>query len=284
MNKNYFRNTNKDVTVYQNTIIKKCAYILFGIHKDKFIELGGKMIDDSSSYYIEKKYDGTPTGEVCAVLALSKNDIITLFKDIKEKYSGNKNREGRNINQENSYKYDDEKKYFHNNMFANLSVKDKSILEIIKEFNLFKNIDKIENINTKNIESVIKHFYKNILDFEDEYLFILNIEPRGQTRRELRFYPNPNLCIPGGNMEYKDESSFENCALREFQEETGIKVKEYLLIDNYNIEIIKKYKNMNKHRESFSFPTTNYFKRFDFNDYSRNVKNDKKYFLAKIIS
>jgi hypothetical protein len=68
MNKNYFRNTNKDVTVYQNTIIKKCAYILFGIHKDEFIELGGKMIDDSSSYYIEKKYDGTPTGEVCAVL------------------------------------------------------------------------------------------------------------------------------------------------------------------------------------------------------------------------
>lgn len=280
MNKNYFRNINKDVTVNQNLIIKKCAYILFGIHKDHFVELGGKLIDDTSSYYIEKKYDGTPTGEVCAVLALSKNDINALLKYIKNK----DNLEKGIIIEDNDIEDNQDKRFHNYNRFDNLSRNDKTILDNIKEFDVFQSIDKIENINIKNIENVVKHFHKNIMEFDDEYLFILNIEPRGQTKRELRFYPNPNLCVPGGNMEYKDNSSFEKCALREFQEETGIKISEYKLIDNYNIEIIKKYKNIHKPKESFSFPTTNYFKRFEFNDCNRNVKNDRKYFLGKIIN
>lgn len=258
--------------------VKRCSYFLLGMPTDNFIKLGGQQIDDTNSYYIEKKYDGTPTGEVCAVLGVNKKDLLTIYNYMvsnEEDESSSKNY----LNHHHDY-----------NKYSSLTTNEKTVIDKIKEFSEFKKIDKIDFINIKYIENAIKYFYNSIINFDDDYVFILNIEPRGETKRQLKFYPNPNLCIPGGNMEYKDNLSFEKCAIREFEEETGIKIPNYKIIDKYNVEIIKKYiKNGNKYkegsahlRESFSFPSSTSFKRFDLTN-SKNIKHERQYFLVTIV-
>jgi len=145
--------------------------------------------------------------------------------------------------------------------------------------NLLKDIIHIENLNIYNMESVISYFSSLINNFSDDYLFIFNIEPRGQTKRQLKFYPNPNICIPGGNMEIRDNLSFEKCAIREFQEETGIQISmKYKIIGRHNINIIKKYyKNVKfksykglELQKKFSYPD---YEKKDFNDWDTSDKN-----------
>jgi hypothetical protein len=271
MNKGFLKNFN------QNTVVKRrCGYILLGIKKNNFLNLGAKPITNTNSYYIEKKYDGTPTGEVCALLGMEKNDLLSLFSYLdKEKKEEEANLEDEEDEKIITCKFDDY------NSFKTLYNKEKTILNYLREFQGFRHIDKIEHLNIKYMESAISSFYNNLKNFDDDYLFIFNIEPRGQTKRQLKFYPNPNMCIPGGNMENRDNYSFEKCAIREFEEETGIKISEYKIIQRYNIEVIKKFKNQVKPKESMSFPTSTSFKRFEYEN--KNIKNEREFFLAKLL-
>ena len=104
-------------------------------------------------------------------------------------------------------------------------------------------------------------------------------------------------------MEKKDLLSYELCAIREFEEETGIKIRNnYEILMTYNIQI-KKYKS-NKELNSFksnlknnrrsvpgihsnkyiekscSFPTSTFFKRFDLKDIK--YQYERHYFFVKI--
>lgn len=107
-------------------------------------------------------------------------------------------------------------------------------------------------------------------------------------------------------MEKKDLLSYELCAIREFEEETGIKIRNnYDILMTYNIQI-KKYKS-NKELNSFksnlknnrrsvqnihsqdkvkyiekscSFPTSTFFKKFDLKDIK--YQYERHYFFVKI--
>jgi len=361
--------------VLNNNFIKRCGYLLASMKISEFIKLGGSKINNSELYYIEKKYDGTPTGEVCAILGIRKKELLELIKSnklirdlsIEDKIYSIENKEEKKretkiikesfnslnkidkiyeIRDNKVFKIEDkngnilydkdrddrllkdislEKKnnnYEYSNRYENLnedkilySNKDDSddsdeeekdsysILSIIKNFNGFNNIDNIKNLNIDNIIDPVIHFINHINQFEDDYLFIFNIEPKGQTKRQLKYYPNPNICIPGGNMEKKDLLSYELCAIREFEEETGIKIRNnYEILMTYNIQI-KKYKS-NKELNSFksnlknnrrsvpgihsnkyiekscSFPTSTFFKRFDLKDIK--YQYERHYFFVKI--
>jgi hypothetical protein len=420
-------NVNRDRDVNyrdkNNNFIKRCGYLLAAMKISDFIKLGGYKIDNSELYYIEKKYDGTPTGEACAILGIRKKELLELIKssksitenksylnnsldnyfsqeenkedkssntindcidearvldktnnnisiDFKSKedmscnkeITSNQNEKKREIYKENKstintlnkidkiyeirdnkifkiedkngnilyYKEKDDKllkdilsekkteTFEHYNRYENLnednilylnknSENEENILNIIKNFNKFNTIDNIKNLNIDNIIDPVIHFLHQIIHFEgDDYLFIFNIEPKGQTKRQLKYYPNPNICIPGGNMEKKDLLSYELCAIREFEEETGIKIRNnYDILMTYNIQI-KKYKS-NKELNSFksnlknnrrsvqnihyqdkvkyiekscSFPTSTFFKRFDFKDIK--YQYERHYFFVKI--
>ena len=364
--------------ILNNNFIKRCGYLLAAIKISEFIKLGGSKINNSELYYIEKKYDGTPTGEVCAILGIRKKELLELIKSDKSKIVDGKviediissiennleekKRENKFIkesfhslnkidkiyeirdnkvfkiedkngnilydkqkddnllkhilleNKTDSYKHynryenlNEDKILYSNNSDSDNEEKDSStILNIIKNFNGFNSIDNIKNLNIDNIIDPIIHFIDHIIQFEDDYLFIFNIEPKGQTKRQLKYYPNPNICIPGGNMEKKDLLSYELCAIREFEEETGIKIRgsdssirnNYEILMTYNIQI-KKYKS-NKELNSFknnrrsvpgnnsqkyiekscSFPTSTFFKRFDLKDIK--YQYERHYFFVKI--
>ena len=60
-------------------------------------------------------------------------------------------------------------------------------------------------------------------EWSDNYI-LLNIEPKGYGKLE-KSYPAPLITIPGGTMEEKDNNNFEECAFREFFEETRIDIR-----------------------------------------------------------
>jgi hypothetical protein len=80
-------NVNRDRDVNyrdkNNNFIKRCGYLLAAMKISDFIKLGGYKIYNSELYYIEKKYDGTPTGEACAILGIRKKELLELIKSSK---------------------------------------------------------------------------------------------------------------------------------------------------------------------------------------------------------
>ena len=116
----------------------------------------------------------------------------------------------------------------------------------------------IEDINFLYIKysSIVNRILKTLIDnnYNNQYI-LLNIEPKGHGRLE-RIYPAPIISLPGGTMEYKDNNSFEECAFREFYEETLIDIKTL----NYNILYVDKlkcnkylYNNKNTYHVSYYF-------------------------------
>lgn len=222
-----------------NTYVKKCSYFLAIIKIDKFKELGAQKLKDTNVYFIERKYDGSSTGETCAVIGFNKYDTISLLND-----------------------------------------DDNNIVHKIKKSDELKHIDLIEELSTRLIENTVKYFSVLISDLLDkDELILLNIEPKGQTRRQLKFYPTPNLSIPGGNMEYEDEWSIEKCGEREFLEETGIDItNSYKIISRNTKPLLKIYSNDNKKNYPMSFPNYSNFKK----NSKKTVRIEKYFFLIKI--
>jgi 8-oxo-dGTP pyrophosphatase MutT (NUDIX family) len=120
---------------------------------------------------------------------------------------------------------------------------------------LIRNLRKCSQLSY--IQDIIKltsyHLVDNISKFKDKFkqmeptdLILLNIEPRGNGHLEKK-YPVPRLSIPGGTMEKIDSNSFEQCAFREFKEETGLDITHnYISICQEQI-LKKRYSRDNNH-------------------------------------
>jgi len=136
-----------------NTYIKKCGYLLTAINKIDFINLGAKPINGTKSFYIEKKYDGTPTGEVCAVIGITKEELLSLydFKDKttssyenKKNIENNKQNENLVIDSDDLVLSDEEINYDNNRLFdydfedSDDSISNDELESIINEKESFK--------------------------------------------------------------------------------------------------------------------------------------------------
>lgn len=227
-----------------NISVRKCSYFLAIINKNKFVSLGAERISNTNVYFIERKYDGSSTGETCAVIGFNKNDALSLLQD-----------------------------------------DEKSVLHTLKSCKELKHIESIDKLSRNLIENTIRYFsilIQDLLDNND--LLLLNIEPKGQTKRLLKFYPNPNLSIPGGNMESEDGWSIERCGEREFYEETGINITDnYEIISRNTKPLLKVYCNdnaNNKKNYPVSFPNYSNFKKNS--KIKKMVRIEKYFFLVRI--
>jgi hypothetical protein len=241
-----------NINIQSNIFVKKCSYFLAIINKNSFInDYKAEKLSNSNIYIIKKDYDGSSTGETCAILGLDKWDTLSLLSD--------------------------------NNS---------NVLDVIKKTSSLSYIESLETLSLNLVQNTIKYFAYQIDNFlNDDELIIFNIEPKGQTRRHLKFYPTPNLSIPGGNMERSDELSIERCGEREFYEETGINIKDkYVILARNRQPLLKMYCNdLNSNRSdkkrqySMSFP--NYYsqyKKFPNEKIKKMVRIEKYFFLVKI--
>jgi len=63
---------------YPAKIMRKCAYIIAAVHSDLFISSGALLISPGV-YILPRTYNGSSTGETCAVVGISKRYIRDLF-------------------------------------------------------------------------------------------------------------------------------------------------------------------------------------------------------------
>lgn len=69
------------------SVVRKCAYIIAAMKPELFISKGAEEIkidEELSVYILQKVYDGTSTGETCAIIGLPKKKVMDLF-DTKNK-------------------------------------------------------------------------------------------------------------------------------------------------------------------------------------------------------
>jgi len=172
--KNEFKNFNHRVDV------KRSSYVMAIITSENFKKKGAIQLS-SGIYWIKRDYDGSSTGETCALIGVPIQFIFDFLDENGELI--------------NKIRRDQELDY----------------------------IDGIETLSCRYIQLAISKF-KTFFKREDEQeLMIFNIEPKGSGKLE-KAYPNPTITVPGGTMEEKDLLDFERCAMREFQEETGIDI------------------------------------------------------------
>jgi len=107
---------------------------------------------------------------------------------------------------------------------------DNFLLTIIKSHPSFEDIQGIDSL-TNAAADVLRKFQNYFEDITDKSLLLLfNIEPRGEGRY-CKIYPSPRCTLPGGTMEEADSNDYEQCALREFMEETHIDIRnQYMII------------------------------------------------------
>ncbi len=143
----------------------------------------------------------------------------------------------------------------------------------------------IEKCTMKHIIDQLQKFSAFLERATEDECLLFNIEPKGEGKYENQ-YPVPRICIPGGGMESYDEGSFENCAFREFKEETGLNIKDK---DNAIIVSSEKYKRTKKQKKNH---TSSYFNQFEFKNFRGKHKPKEKdksvhisiYFFVEIIS
>lgn len=59
--------------------VRKSAHVLAVIESDMFARMGAlRLVDDFDVYFILRTYDGSPTGETCAILGIGKRHIQDL--------------------------------------------------------------------------------------------------------------------------------------------------------------------------------------------------------------
>lgn len=197
--------------------MRKGAYILATIMTTSFIALGAKkLFEDTEIYFIKKKYDGTSTGESCALLGIGKNWILPLLDNSNDRIE--KIEKIEKIENEDQINIESLIKFCDNV---------KSIIERLRSHRDLQYIPGIKNLQPYNMDVLksLKNYPNNYVN--DNEVLLLNIEPEGDTFMTKLLYPNANITIPGGGLEKQDDNSFEKCSLREFREETGIELKSY---------------------------------------------------------
>jgi 8-oxo-dGTP pyrophosphatase MutT (NUDIX family) len=166
----------------------------------------------------------------------------------------------------------------------------KNIHETIKLIKTSEKLSYIEDIDKITFSCsnvyVIDYFKDLILEQSNNQLYILNIEPKGQNITQLKFYPNPIISIPGGNMEIEDRLCFEKCAHREFVEETGIDIgNNYKIIGIHKHPILKILNTKHDKARTMSYPSYSRFE-YIYHKYKKShntfIRIEKFYFLARI--
>jgi hypothetical protein len=156
---------------------KRSSYILAIMKPSDFIQLGGRQLLDGC-FFIKRTYDGTSSGESCALIGISRHKVSSLLEDKSD-------------------------------FFEQISLHPE-----------FQDIPGIQNLSLKIASSYYSFFIPSLKHVQEDDLFLFNIEPKAEGRLQ-RFYPAAQVTLPGGSMEQEDNFSFENCAKREFEEETG---------------------------------------------------------------
>lgn len=98
------------------------------------------------------------------------------------------------------------------------------IYTILRECPQLQSIAGIKDLSPYRLD-ILRNTGKTFEDMEPSEFVLFNIEPRGETGRDKRLYPYPNICLPGGGMEPQDNKSWENTLFREFEQEVGIKLQ-----------------------------------------------------------
>jgi len=181
------RNTKND------DIIKRSGYILALIDYQDVSRLNGIPIIENEIYIFPRK----PTEETEVLMCIKLNILVKML----------------------------ETAYMNSN--DDLLVIGETKCPYINTLKRSEHLQFIGEINTLYIKysyivnRILLHLIEE--DWSNNYI-ILNIEPKGYGKLE-RSYPAPLITIPGGTMEEKDNNDFEECAFREFFEETRIDIK-----------------------------------------------------------
>lgn len=170
--------------------IKKSGYVLALVEFIDIQRLNGFSIYNNDIYILPRK----PTNETEAILAIKLN----IFQKILQ--NAYLNNEDNIVNCKCEY------------------------IQTLRNCQPLKNIDEIHTLYIKYsfiINRIVNHLIEE--GWTDNYILI-NVEPKGYNELE-KTYPAPILTIPGGRMEEIDNDDFEECAFREFYEETLIHIK-----------------------------------------------------------
>ncbi len=181
------RNTKND------DIIKRSGYILALIDFQDVSRLNGISILDNEIYLLPRK----PTEETEVLLCIKLNIFVKMLENAYMNYSED-----------------------------TLDTKSKTCeyIDTLKRCEHLQFINSIDTLYIKYsyiVNRILLHLIEE--DWIDNYI-LLNIEPKGYGKLE-RSYPAPLITIPGGTMEDKDNNNFEECAFREFFEETRINIR-----------------------------------------------------------
>ncbi len=111
------------------------------------------------------------------------------------------------------------------------------LIKLIKSCEDFSEITGMQFLDKSKVESVLHNFISHFSEVTQDDYIVFNIEPAGKGRLK-RIYPCARITIPGGSMETIDNYSFEECAIREFKEETCIHIENYRLIKSVKVKNI----------------------------------------------
>lgn len=125
--------------------------------------------------------------------------------------------------------------------------RDSELYEALKSSTQLEDVNGIESLSPYRLIS-LKYLFKYLYFVYDRELILFNVEPMGE-EHNAHMYPSANLCIPGGGMETSDGQCFENCALREFKEETGLVISK----NSPNSKLITKQRITFSDRQSMYF-------------------------------
>ncbi len=111
------------------------------------------------------------------------------------------------------------------------------MIQSIKNSSDFEEITGIQFLDNSKIAGILHNFISCFNEILQDECVVFNIEPAGKGKLK-RIYPCAKITIPGGSMETVDNYSFEECAIREFKEETEIPIIDYSLIKCIKIKNI----------------------------------------------
>jgi hypothetical protein len=248
------RNKYKEV---KNSNIKRSGYVFALIDKYDINNLKGISIIQDEVYLIPRKN----TEETIALLAISLPIYKLLLLGSQLDNNNIRNMLLSNINRENVLEYCspmlklNSPPGIHENTYMNttiyisndenpidmavtlhhINISRCSYLEKLRTNENLKYIIDLNKLYVKYSRKILEHIdYMLMNKWEDQYV-LLNIEPRGYGKYE-KIYPGPLITLPGGTMENIDNNDFEDCAFREFCEETSIDIKKsgYIFINQEN--------------------------------------------------
>jgi 8-oxo-dGTP pyrophosphatase MutT (NUDIX family) len=148
------------------------------------------------------------------------------------------------------------------------------LIQNLKHREEFQHIHGIEFITCANTCETLSKFKEYFDACDTSSLLLLNIEPKGFGKISVK-YPDPRFTIPGGTMEDADCNDFEQCALREFIEETALPIQNKYVVVSYK-RFVKEVKKHSKRRFG-----VNFFSKKSFDTIEHSIEDSKEISLEE---